>query len=320
MLTSSPSTNQLTDAKIDHYINVFVLYSFPEDIKMFNLKKTITFYTSPYIDLYGNNVINSTDPLFNFKNRYSFTGEPCYVNGVRVLFTQDRSQFFRQYPMLNYGEIIGSNTGSGYFSGTLQNVPVLQNNVFFTSVDSNGMGVTLKDVPRYDTGTTGNPTLIGDLVTPNDNNSHGTINYETGLYAVSINAALGAEVKAKYVAYSASMPLMVLYFDGSFTLRPVPDDVYSINLEVYSRPSELLVSTDMPELSQHWEYIAYGASKKIFEDRRDLDSKSEIMEAFKELEEQVRTKSTMQLSEQRASTIYSDKSYYGNLNFPFGLR
>ena len=318
-LTSSPSQNQLTDDKIDYYINIFVLYSFPEDIKLFNLKKTIRFYTSPYVDTYSTNLTNADDPLYNFKNRYNFTGEPCFINGVRSFFTQDRSQFFRQYPALLKTETIGYNSGSGYFAGTLGNPPVLQNNIVFTSVDSNGLGVALKDIPQTDP-TSGKTLLTGDLVTPNELVSRGSINYQTGAYTISINAALNAKVECQYASHNPSMPLMVLFFGGDFTLRPVPDKVYTIDLEVYARPSQLIDDNDMPELSQHWEYIAYGAAKKIFESRRDPEGKAGIMDAFKELEEQVRTKSTMQLSEQRASTIYEDKGYYGNWNVPFGWR
>jgi hypothetical protein len=305
-LTSSPSVNQLTDAKIDHYINTFVLYSFPEDIKLFNLKKTITFYTKPNIDTYETNLTDPNEPLYNFKNRYSFTGEPAYINGVRCLFTQDRSQFFRLYPFVNYAQTIGyGDSINTTFSGTLQNIPVLRGNVTLSSVDNNGDALQVWD--------DGEGVLNGDVTSP------GTIDYVTGAYNFTFTLAPGAaeEVKSKTVPYNPSLPLVLLFFDAKFMLRPIPDDVYAVNLEVYARPSELLDATDMPELSQHWEYIAYGASKKIFEDRRDPESKAEIMDAFKELEEQVRTKSTMQLSEQRASTIYSDKKYFGYLNFPW---
>ena len=308
-ITSSPSVQQITDADIQHYINTFVLYSFPEDIKLFNLKKTITFYTNPNVEEYTTNLTDPNEPLYNFKNRYSFTGEPCYINGIRSIFTQDRSQFFRQYPAQNYTTTIGTGDGvNAVFAGTLQNFPVLRNRVIFSSVDNNGNGLQVWD--------DGNGLLYGDVGAP------GTIDYITGAYNLTFTLAPAAavDVLAKTVPYVASTPMAVLFFDSSFIIRPVPDGVYSVNLEVYARPDELLLAGDMPELSQHWEYIAYGAAKKIFEDRRDMEGRQSIAPILEELEGQVRAKSTMQLSNQRASTIYEDKGYFGSWSFPFGWR
>jgi hypothetical protein len=305
-LTSSPSTNQLTDADIDYYVNTFVLYSYPEDIKLFNLKKTIKFFTQPNIDTYSTNLLTDTDPLYNFKNRYSFTGEPAYVGGVRAIFTQDRSQFYRAYPFVNYSYTIGYGDGIiDSYSGVLPSIPILRNNVLFTSIDASNNGLTVIDDGA------GNLTESTGIV--------GAINYITGVYsfAYSNPPAVQEEIKAKTVPYNPSIPTVICFFDNSFILRPVPDEVYAVSLEVYKRPDQLLDTGDMPELSQHWEYIAYGATKKIFEDRRDLDSKQEIMPAFEEQEQLIRSKSTMQLSEQRVSTIYEDKSFFGNPNFPF---
>lgn len=309
ILTSSPSENQLKTSKIDYYINTFILYSFPEDIKLFNLKKTLTFYTSPNIDTYSTNITDPNKPLYNFKNRYSFTGEPAYIHGIRSIFTQDRSQFFRLYPFVNNTETLGYGDGvTPIFTGTLSSKPVLRNNVLISSVDNNGNALQVWD--------NGEGILYGDVSTP------GSIDYVTGVYSLNFTLAPASsqKVEAKTVPYNASIPTAILYFDNSFILRPVPDNVYAVNLEVYARPTELENLDDMPELSQHWEYIAYGAAKKVFEDRRDQEGKMEIMDAFKELEEQVRTKASMQLSEQRASTIYSDKKFWGYTNFPFGWR
>lgn len=308
-ITSSPSPLQITDADIQHYINIYVLYNFPEDIKLFNLKKTITFYTNPNVQEYTTNLTDPNEPLYNFKNRYSFTGEPCYINGIRSIFTQDRSQFYRQYPQQLYTTTIGSGDGANtIFAGTLTNFPILRNNCIFSSVDNNGNGLQVWD--------DGNGLLYGDVAAP------GNIDYVTGVYNLTFTLApaAGQDVLSKTVPYNPSTPMAVLFFDESFIVRPVPDGVYAINLEVYARPDELLNAGDMPELSQHWEYIAYGAAKKIFEDRRDMEGRESIMPILKELEDQVRAKSTMQLSNQRSSTIYEDKGYFGSWSFPFGWR
>jgi hypothetical protein len=65
-LTRSPSTAQISDAQIDEYVNTFIQYDFPEQIRLSALRTVLTFYTQPGVDVYE----TSTDPnnaLFNFK-------------------------------------------------------------------------------------------------------------------------------------------------------------------------------------------------------------------------------------------------------------
>jgi len=38
-------------------------------------------------------------------------------------------------------------------------------------------------------------------------------------------------------------------------------------MEVYRRPLALLIDTQEPELADWWQYIAYGAAKKVLEDK-----------------------------------------------------
>lgn len=297
-ITSSPSQNQITDADIDHYINTFVLYSFPEDIKLFNLKKIFTFYTAKNIDTYGTNLTDPNDPLYNFYNKYSFTGEPCFVNGIRTLFQQDRSMFYSLYPEKLTSYTIGTGDGvTTNFTGTLSAIPVLRGSdeggkVIFSSIDNLGASLSVWD--------DGQGNLV-DLVGP-----AGLIDYVTGQYGVIFDAPpkAGENITVKTFNYIASVPRIILFYDKKFILRPVPDDVYPVSFEVYQRPDALISANQMPELSQHWEYIAFGAARKIFSDRRDYESRAQIQAEFEELEDQVRDKATMQLSQQKAATFY----------------
>ena len=322
-ITFRPSVNQISDDQIKHYINVFTLYGFPEDIKLFNLKTTLTFYTNPYIDIYDTETLLPDDPLYNFANKYTFSGEPVYVNGFRSMFLQDRAEIFNLYPFIYATDTIGTGDGVNiFFTGFFPNHPCLQNNVIITSTDNNGVGIVVQDIPDINP-TTGYRLPTGTLVEPNFKSiPRGTIDYVTGAYTVSLPAAPGPnqDVTAKTSYYSPSIPRTVLFFDKQFTLRPVPDSVYAINLEVYKRPDALLDTAQMPELAQHWMYIAYGAALEIFLDNRDQDSYNEKLVRFKELEEQVRTKAAMQLAQQKITTIYDLPYFYSSWNNPFGYR
>jgi hypothetical protein len=103
----------------------------------------------------------------------------------------------------------------------------------------------------------------------------------------------------------------MLFYDTKFTIRPVPDKAYPVQIEVDVRPTELLLANESPDLEQWWQYIAYGASKKIFEDRMDLDSVQMIMPELK-LQERLCLRSTLTLqANERTVTIYTQGKSYG---------
>ena len=102
---------------------------------------------------------------------------------------------------------------------------------------------------------------------------YGVINYITGVYNITFNAApkMSEDVYVQSVTYKASRPTMVLYYQDEFHLRPVPDKCYSVEVEAFERPTELLTAADLPDLYQWWEYIAFGSARKILIDRSDFD-------------------------------------------------
>ena len=311
-LTRSPSTDQLSDNDINDYINNFVLYDLPEHLRLFNLRRTIEFYTAPNIDKLSTVAAPITSPLYNFKNRYITIHEPVYVAGFRRYFTQSREQFYGIYPQIESIVQIGTGTGGIFnFIGTLAGIPMLQNQVYFNSADANNNPLILRDVPVT--------SQTGNLCVPDDDTIvYGTINYLTGAYNFTfpLPAAAGAVVNSQTVPYAAAVPQAVLYYDDTFFFRPVPDQAYKVSFEVYVRPSEMLSTdtTQHPELDQWWQYIAYGASIKVFQDRMDLDSVQMLMPEYKNQERLVNRTTIVQLTNQRTSTIFTE----GSGNYPYG--
>lgn len=311
-LTKSPSAVQISDSEIDEYVNTFVLYDFPEHLRMFYLRKTLTFYTRPYIDTYSTVTTATDDPLYNFKNKYTSTHTPMYIAGVQAYYSQSREQFFGIYPMNNSVASIGV-TGNGVrtnFTGILSSKPVLRNNVLFSSVDANNNGLALKD--------DGN----GNLVVPNSTPTApvSSINYVTGAYVLNFPTApaVGAAINSQTIPYVPSRPQGICFFEDSFILRPVPDQPYGVNLEVYVRPTELLSSTQMPDLAEWWQYISYGAAKKVLEDRMDPDTVQVIMPEFKKQENLILRRTIVQQTNERAATIFTEQSSIGTIGNGLG--
>ena len=312
-LTRSPSESQLTTAELDNYINDFVLYDFPESLRLFTFRKKLTFYTQPNVDVYDTNVIRADDPLYNFKNAYITSHDPMYVAGYKAYFTQSRNDFYNIYPRIQNETRIATGDGvTTNFTGTLSGTPILQNAVIFTSIDADNKGIVLSDVPRIDP-VTGNPTAEGDLIWPEENVSRGEINYITGVYDFTFPYAPATTepIYAQTVLYQAARPQTILYFDNRFTLRPVPDQSYAIDLETYIRPTALIDAADTPELEQHWTYIAYGAARLILQDRLDMDTLALITPEFDRQEVLVLRRTLVQQSNERTSTIYTQQLQSG---------
>lgn len=307
-ITRCPSTAQLSTADLDEYINTFVLYDFPEHLRLFSLREDFTFVCNPYQDIYVTDTsLATTDPLYDFKNRYITVHPPVYIAGYQRMYSQSPEQFFGIYPKTNNIASIGF-VGDGVttaFSGFLTNVPVLANNVLFDSIDSSGNGLALVDYPTSNTtGSLGLPGVPQVLPVP-----YGFINYVTGAFTVNFPTAPGdsQQINSQTVPYVPSLPQALLYFDDKFTLRPVPDQPYRVQFQVYRRPTELLDSGQKPELEQWWQWIAIGSAKKLFEDRLDMDSVALIMPEYKKQETLVLRRTIVENTNQRTATIFTEQ-------------
>ncbi len=144
-----------------------------------------------------------------------------------------------------------------------------------------------------------NPPVVVD---PNNN-----INYLTGVFTINftMNTVAGTPINSQTVPQQYALPQSLLFFGNKFTVRPVPDQAYAVNFEVYVRPTQLIAQGDVPELDEYWQYISYGASMKIFQDRMDLDSVQLIMPEFKVQERLCLRRTIVQQTNVRTATLYS---------------
>ena len=313
-LTRSPTTSQLSDADIDQYVNTFVLYDFPSQLRLFNLRRTLTWYTQPGVDTYTTVNLPVTDPLYNFKNQYIAIHPPVFMAGIQCSYTQWRDVFYGWYPQTNTiaDTLLRGNGTPGPFAGTVTAHPMLQNNVIFTCVDANGTSMILTDTPFSNV--SGYLSIAGRPGTAVLNN--GTVNYLTGAFNITnfpANTLNGAIIYVEDIAYQPGKPLAMLYYNDTFTIRPVPDKTYAVQIEVDVRPSEMMSTTptQMPELSQWYQLYALGAAIKIFQDRFDFDSVQMLMPEFnQQMRLALRTTLTQQANE-RTVTIYTMGRQYG---------
>jgi hypothetical protein len=289
------------------------------------------------------------NPLYNFQNLYLSVSDPVYIGGYQQIYLQSRAQFYGIYPLLNSLSQVGSGNGTtGPFSGVVnsmqafipsnnftQQISLLQNNVTFSSYATLGngaiIGQTLVDVPLVDP-TSGFKLNIGNLYDPNtaeyetalrnpptllypvDPNALGFINYLTGQFTLNFTDAttFGTPINAQTVPQQLAIPQALLFYANQFIVRPVPDQAYPVNIEVFQRPTALLATNQAPELEEYWQYIAYGAAKKIFEDRMDTDSVQKIMPEYVVQEALCLRRTIVQNTTQRTATIYEQQTQFNN--------
>lgn len=307
-LTASPSDAQLASSEIDNQINTFYLFDMPESIRVMNLREEFDFYTDPNVDVYP-------FPRNEFFNIY----QPIYIAGYQSFYTQSREQFFRIYPQLEFDQDVA--TGDGIFTivptFTLTNTPVLRgyrydpdptifSRVFVSFTDALGVSIIARDDGAG-----------GFILEGTGGILPGTINYVTGVvagldFSPSVPPA-NTIINAQYVSYQASRPEAMLFYADTFFLRPIPDKAYKVTMEVLRQPTIMLQDADNPQLEEWWQYLAYGAAKKILEERQDMTSLANIMPEFKHQELLALRRTSDQLAQERSATIYTEQ-----VQFPYG--
>jgi hypothetical protein len=309
-LTGRPSPQQITDTQIDEYVNTFYQYDFPEHLRVFSNTSTFKFMTEANVAEYDLRTMQvafdgGTETAVNI---YYNLQPPAYIAGYQSFYSQSREQFLRIYPEL--GDITSSVTGDGTpgpYTFTLTNVPVLQNSITIGAIDSTGATVKVVDSPVNRTTGNWEISLLETAVT-------GSINYVTGAGTITFanNIPVGNEITSVFTPYAANRPQAVLFYDNVITLRPVPDKPYPVELNAFLTPSALISSNQAPILNQWWQYLAYGAAKKIFEDSQDPEGVDQIMRGFKEQEQLVLNRHVVQQTNERTATIYTEM-----VSFPY---
>ena len=310
-LPDVPNANDPYSVGITDYINSFYLYDFPAEFRALKLKDKYTFDTINGVDTYA----------FDSEN-FTTVEMPCYCAKREIQLFQDPWSFYGVNFNWQYQNNFTTGDGTaGPYSGFTSAKPVLRS----VNNDPSSLTYPVSRVQNIlitaNTATStvnvtddGSGNLIGDCIIG------GTINYSTGAISnltFSTTIPSGNNIQIQYNPYQASIPLSILFFQNQFTLRPVPDRGYTIELVAYRQPSQALANTAAfqgnPELSEWWECIAVGAAKKIYEDRLDSDGVALMDKMLSERYQVAQTRTYAQLGKQRVNTIFADQ-----LNYNYG--
>jgi len=291
-LTASPSSLQLPDSEIDDYVDIAYEQDLPADLKLWNLNENYTVYTTPNEDRY-------TIPV----NTVLGINPPVYVAGEQISYTQKNEILFAWYPKTEYDQSLGAgDTSAGPYTFTLENTPIARRSLVVYATDTNDVTQKLVDIPL--TESTGN--IVAETTTTP---IVGTINYLTGVvtFTFSDTIATTETIRASYYPYVAGKPKALLFYDQYLTVRPIPDKVYRVDFEVYTKPTNLLDNdNDSPDVEQWWQMIAFSAALKILEDRQDTEMMQAIYPRYDEQRQYVLHRTILQNTNDRTQTIYSN--------------
>jgi len=256
-----------------------------------------SWYSSPY------NGFTTAAPLIG-----SFNNDPGPQSNPNLFFPQGRVQ-----NILITANVIGPNG-----VGETQNVTDDGQGNLIQIFQTSNSGNQEYGWTYYRQYASSTPTMPGNA----------TINYQTGqITGLTFAEAIpeGTPIQIQYNPKQFSIPLSIMFYQNQFTLAPVPDAGYTIELTCYRQPIQALLAADMagnPELSEWWEVLAVGAAKKIFEERLDSDGVIFIDKMLKERYDIIETRTYAQIGQERINTIYTDQLTYnyglGGLTSNFG--
>lgn len=320
-LPDTPDPLDPNSVGLSDYVNSFYLYDFPAQYRALKLK-----------DVYSFNTINGIDTYAFDSENYTTVEMPCYcMNREIALFNDPWSFYALNFNWQFQNNFTTGNGTTGPYSGFTSAKPILRSvnnnpnlndnpnyavsrvqNILITANISNGVTMNVTD--------DGNGNLIGDVLNgpvPVIPGSSGTVDYGTGQISGLLfaqNIPQGEQIQIQFNPFQPSVPLSILFFQNQFTLRPVPDRGYTIELVAYRQPSQALANTPAfagnPELSEWWECIAVGAAKKIYEDRGDDRGIAMMDKMLAERYSIVQTRTYAQIGKQRVNTIFADQLQY----------
>ena len=264
-ITGRPDDSQLTDQQIVDYINQYYQYVMPKELKPFWGYHYSSFFTIPYTDTYTPNANYQT---FNPEVRCDGHWMEWYI---------DPDLFFQDYPITINKLVISEGDGvTATFAFQTSAYPIIAGSVY---VDD-GTGNTAQD------------NGLGGFLAPYS----GSIDYITGAGTVTFPASAippaNNNVSVSWAPYITARPVGILYFNNTFTVRPIPQLVHRIVMQGITIPTALTVGDVEPTTSQPFvqgsvpyridmgPLIAYGASLEIFSNFNQMDQYQQYLPQY----------------------------------------
>lgn len=321
--------------KIDQQRSVYKFLTIPNvDRYPVDVNNLQGFRAPVYFEGIQGNFFKNRDQLFNLYPRYPTQYQPISGDGVTTSFTfQLFGNNVNPFPQPNFGILstqvviggidvngnpiriiddggavvssdgIGSNTTTGRLLYIQQNA--VGNNVYLDSLN-----VQQPAIPNLSPlGGQQNANLPNNAYPPSPLTPQycGTVNYVTTQFTVNfpVAPAAGTNINVWAAQYQVGRPYNLLFWNNEITIRPVPDNVYLVEIETYQTPSQFMSVTNHPILNQWAQYIAYGSAREILRDRQDMEGVANLEEGFKRQEALVLERQAVEEIQQPNITLFN---------------
>lgn len=275
-----PDASMYSDAQSATLINYFYQFVLPKELKIFWGYTNYQFYTQANLDQYlapaGFQTLNPD----------------VYADGFEIEWYTDPDTFYQDYPNQENKQQLTTGDGvTNSFSANISAFPILPRSLYVTD----GTQV-VQDVPSNPFNGTGTFTQVSPL--NNTGVVSGAVNYATGtvssLSFLNIPAA-NTNIIATSQTFFANRPQGILFFPQSplinstqyqvnavnmFVLRPVPDQVYLIQMQGIQIPQPFLNYTDVPFRPDLGPLIALGAALHRFKLFNQMDQYDQYLPEY----------------------------------------
>jgi len=355
-LTASASNSSLASTDIQLAVNNFYQNDFPYAIKLDQNRQIYKFITIPNVDRYPvdvntyqgfrapvyfeglqGNFFKNRDQLYNLYPRSPTQFQPSSGDGVTTVFSFSlMGNSINPFPSANFGILstkviiggidkngdpirviddgggvvtasgIGSNTTSGQLLFVTQSN--VGNNVYYDGSSLQSVIPPLSPIPAPSP-----PVLLTQQYC-------GTINYVTTQIEITfpVAPADGTMINVWASTYNVGRPYNLLFWNNEFTIRPVPDNFYLVEIEAYQTPVQFMQTTDNPLLKQWAQYIAYGAAREILRERQDFEGVGNLEEGFSRQEALVLERQSVEEINQPNITLFNSTQSGGGGTWGIG--
>lgn len=239
-VTGSPSTDQISNATLNNYINSYYVNKMPFELKEQIQLDFYDFFVFPGVQTYP------------FSGSFLTDQPGAYADGYGLIFYQDPDIFYQDFPQQYAADVVGTGDGvTNLFSGGLQNPPVLIGSPYFTdgtqvlqanTTQNATQTIAVGDGTANYLGTLGAVPIVAGTLTITDGiesfvdngaglltgnlGGVGSINYTTGSWTLSFASvvAIGISIVSTYVVVNTVGLLSgngigtINYFTGQFSL------------------------------------------------------------------------------------------------------
>lgn len=249
-ITGRPDTSMLSNQQLADFINYYYQYVLPKELKIFFGYTYYQFFTQP-------NIAEYTPPT-----TYQTLNPSIWFDGWPATWYLSPDLFYQDYPQQMNKVQVGTGDGATTtFTFTIPAYPVIPGSVYVTdgtqTAEDNG---------------------LGGFTAP----ASGSISYTTGAVSVTFATAPASNVNITCTSetYTPNRPQALLYYDNTFVVRPVPDNVYLCKMEGIKIPTALTELADIPFRPDLGPLIALGASIQIFKRFNQMDQIDTIMPEY----------------------------------------